>query len=71
MPAGMIDEDAAHERRGDGKEMSAVLPADAALVDQLLIRLVNESSRLQSMVAALRLERPRGQTAQLLVDQGD
>ena len=41
MPPRMVDEDAPHLPRGDGEEVSAVLPRDARLIDKSEVGLVN------------------------------
>jgi hypothetical protein len=41
----MIDKDAAHDMRRDREKVGAALPAHAALIDELEIRLVDERRR--------------------------
>src|SRR5919197_17488 len=42
MTAGVIDEDASHQLRGDGEEVCTVLPVHVFLIDQPEIRFVNK-----------------------------
>jgi hypothetical protein len=65
---GVIDQDTAHDVRRDREEMSAALPAHAALIDELEIRLVDERRRGKRMVAALTPQVAPGQATQFAVN---
>ena len=69
MPAGMVDEDLAHELRGDAEEMDAALPGGLALVDEAHVGFMDEGSGLQGVVATFAAEVALGQTAEFLVDE--
>jgi len=53
MPAGVIDQDPAHNIRRDAEKMGAVLPLDVFLIDELQVSFMNKRGRLQRMVGAL------------------
>jgi hypothetical protein len=42
----MVDQDPTHGLRGNGEEVSPILPLDGSLIDQLEVRLVDKGSRL-------------------------
>jgi hypothetical protein len=65
----VVDEDAAHDLRGDGEELRAVLPGDVLPVNQPQVSLVDERRGLQGLGVALVLEVRGGQPPQLVVDQ--
>ncbi len=71
LAARVIDEDAPHHLRGDGEEMSAILPVDVALIEQLHVRLVDDGRGLQASLAPLARELPRRERAQLAMDERD
>ena len=52
----VIDQDAPHQVRGDGKELRAVLPLDLALVDELQIRLVDQGGGRQGVIGPFALK---------------
>ena len=58
----------AHQPRGQGKEMGAILQRNIRL-DQSQKRFVHHRGRLQRMAAAFGAHVAAGQTAQLVVDQ--
>jgi hypothetical protein len=70
MTTGMIDEDPAHDLRGDTKEVRPIQPVDLPLVDEPQIRLVYECSRLQGVPDTLPSKLARGNPTELRVDQG-
>jgi hypothetical protein len=47
---GVVDQDPAHHRRGDGEEVLAVLPSDLILVDQPQVSLVHQGRGLERVV---------------------
>ena len=65
----MVDEDPAHRLRGDGEEVTAVLPVHPRLVDETEIRLVDERGRLERVAAALLSEVTPGELPELGVDE--
>src|SRR2546427_245114 len=56
LPARSVDEDASHQPRGDAKKMCAILPIDVTLIDELQVRLVDESGCLEHVLAAFARE---------------
>jgi hypothetical protein len=69
VPAGVIDQDAAHHLRGDAKEVRPILPVDLALIDHPQVNLVNERRRLQCVGGAFASELAAGHATQLRIDQ--
>ena len=67
--ARVIHQEAAHHVSGDRKEMRAVLPAHAPLIDEPQIRLVHERRRRQRMVGALPPQVAPRQSAHLRIDR--
>ena len=65
-----VDEDAAHQPRGDGKEVCAILPPHARVVGQAHIRFVHQGSGLQAVPRALATHVVAGETMQLVVHDG-
>ena len=59
IPARVVDEDAAHQRRRDREEMRAVLPVDVALAEQFEVGLADEGGRLQRADAPFARHVPR------------
>ena len=49
----VIDQNMAHDARRDRKKMDAVFPTRVFLINQFKICFVNQSRRLQSMLAVL------------------
>src|SRR5262249_19016506 len=68
-PTRVVEQDAPHDLRGNGKKMGAVLPVDAPLIDQLQIGFVDEDGRLNGAVAPLARGAARRDDAQLVVDE--
>lgn len=67
----IVHEDASHQLRRDGKEVGAVLPLCRSLIDQLDVRLVHQSRRLERVVRPLLGEISSRLRAQFRVDQRD
>ena len=67
--ARMIDQHAAHQTRGNAKEMAPVLPGDPLRVEQSKKRLVDESGRLKRMPRAFAAHVAGSQPAQLGIHQ--
>src|SRR6185437_4524659 len=61
MRSGVIHENSAHEMRSNGKEVRAVLPPGAPLVNQLEVGLVNQGRRRKGVIGPLPVEIPGGQ----------
>ena len=53
MCTGVVDENSAHELRGDAKEMRPPLPIHRTLLDKLEVGFMDQSSRLECMVSPL------------------
>ena len=70
-PTGVIDDDAAHQCRGDREEVSAVLPVHVALSEQLDVGLADYGCRLQAIVPPFAGKMAGGDGAQLVVDERD
>jgi hypothetical protein len=68
--AGVINEDAPHQLRGERKELRPTFESQPARLAQTHERLVDERRRLQRMVGALATEIRLRNTAQLRVDRG-
>ena len=64
----MVDEDAAHRLRRHRKEMGAVLPLHALVVDQPHVGFVDQRRRLQAVAGALALHVVVRQAVELVVD---
>src|SRR5512134_1048529 len=69
MTTGVIDQDPAHDVRGDTKEMRPILPIDLALVDEPDVHLMNKGRRLQGVVGPLLPKLARGHAAELRIDE--
>jgi len=69
VTTGVIDQDPAHDLRGDAKEMRAILPIALALIDEPDVRLVNEGRRLQGVVGPLVPKLARGNAVELRIDE--
>ena len=67
----MIDHDAAHELRGDGKEMGAVLPLRMGLVRELEVSVIQQRSRLQRVAGSLPAHVMVRQTLELWLHERD
>jgi hypothetical protein len=59
----IVDEDAAHEPRGDAIELDAILPRGAPLIHQANIQIVDHRRRAERVIAALELELALGDPA--------
>src|SRR3989454_8867372 len=66
-PPRVIDKDAAYQRRGDGKEVGAVLPQYLLLIDKPEVCLVNQVRGLESLVGALTAQVAASLTTQFLI----
>ena len=66
----VINQDAAHHLRGDGEELSPVLPAGAPLVHQLQVRFVQKRRRLQRVVGPFPPHVKVRKPAQFFMDHG-
>src|SRR5262245_37643670 len=64
---GMVDEDAPHRLSRDRKEMGAVLPVHALVVDQAHVSLVDQRGGLQAVAGALAFHVAVREVAKLLV----
>ena len=64
-----VDQDTAHDLRGHGKEVGAVLPAYVLPIDQPQVGLVDERRRLEDVSRALARHVSRREAMQLLVNQ--
>lgn len=53
----VIDQDAAHDMRGNRKKVGAVLPVHPALIDELQVGLVHERGGGQGMVGTFASKR--------------
>jgi hypothetical protein len=69
MAARVVDEDAAHQPRGDAEEVRAVLPPDVVLVYQAQEDFIDERGGLQRVVVSLASDVITGQPPQLFVNQ--
>ena len=67
----VIDEDAAHDLRGDAEELGSIDPRHALLSHQPYVGLVYERRRLQRVVSALAPEVGGGPLPKLVVDERD
>ena len=67
----MIDHDAAHQLRGDGKEMGAVLPMRMGLVRELKVSVVEQRGGLQGVAGSLPAHVMVRQTLELRLDERD
>ncbi len=56
MATRVIDQNAAHQLRGDAEEMSAVPPGRRLLIDQPKIIFVDQAGGLQSVIGSFALE---------------
>src|SRR5205814_612227 len=69
--AGVIDEYTAHDARGDGKKVRAVLPRDVLRGNQPQIGLIDERRRLQTVPDGLMTDVLPRDAMELVVDQRD
>src|SRR5580658_609124 len=67
--ASVVDKDLPHHLRGQRKEVSAVLQLSRLAAHQAKVCLMDESSGLQSVAAALASEMPFREPAELVVDE--
>ena len=65
----MVDEDPAHDLRGNCKEMGTVVPARAPLIDQVQEDFVNQRCGLQSMVRTFVAQLAAGDPAEFRVNE--
>jgi len=65
----MIDEDAAHEARGEGVEVLAIFKAKAALLDELEEELVDDAGGLEDVFFAFAAEERAGDLAEVRVGE--
>lgn len=69
--ARMLDEDASHELRRDGKKVRAILPPDLARPEKPEKNLVRQGSGLERVIRSLAAEVLPGQTAELAIHDGN
>jgi hypothetical protein len=65
---GVVDEYPAHHVGGHAKEVRAIVPVNATLIDQPEEGLVNKSRRLERVTGSLAPKLTRGDPAQFIVD---
>src|SRR5579863_5684560 len=70
-PLGVVDQYPSHEIGGDSEEMRAALPIDGVLLDQPQVRLMDQRSRLKSVIGAFVRHVIGGKPLQFAVDQGN
>ena len=69
MTTGVIDQDAAHDLRGDTKEVGPILPVTLALIDKPDEYLVHEGRWLERVVRALTPQLAGGNAPELRIDE--
>src|SRR5215470_11047757 len=69
-PTRMVDEDSSHDPRGDAEEVGAALPRHVGRLHEPQVGLMDESGRLEGMVAPLLAQVSGGEAPQLVVDDG-
>src|SRR6266576_7152691 len=69
MAARMVDQDPPHDLRSDAQKMCPASPVDGALLYQLEISLMDQSSCLQGMVRAFSPHIPVCESPHLVVNQ--
>jgi hypothetical protein len=69
MPAGVVDKDSTHGRRGDCHEVGPARPLRAAVVDEPHVGLVHERRRAQGVSVGLPPKLLACEPAELVVDQ--
>jgi hypothetical protein len=67
--ARVVDEDLAHQLRGDAEKVGAALPARPALVDQTQVSLIDERRGLQRVPGPLAAQVAVRQLMQLTLDE--
>jgi hypothetical protein len=67
----VVNENAAHQRRGHGEEMRAILPLHAIELDDPQVGFVDERGRLQGVAGPFALQIAMRDPAQLVVDERD
>src|SRR5688572_23402201 len=67
----MVHHDAAHELRGDRKEMSAILPVRLGFIREGKIGIMDEHGGLQGVAGALLAHVAAGETVQFRLDERD
>ncbi len=71
MAAGMVNQDAAHDLGRDGKKVRATSPINGVMLDELEIRLMDQSGGLKGVILPFATHVPPGKTPHFVVDQGD
>jgi hypothetical protein len=69
VTTGVIDQDAAHDVRGDTKEMRPILPVDLPLIDEPDEDFVHKGRRLECVASPLLPKLARGNAAELRIDE--
>lgn len=69
--AGVVDEEEAHDARGDAEEVGPVLPGDGGLPGEAEPGLVHEGDGVERLPDAQLPELPPGDRAELVVDERD
>ena len=67
----MVDQDPAHRLRGDSEEVGAILLGDGLAADEPKVELSDDGIRFERVIPALPLQEPRGQLAQVGLDDGE
>ena len=68
--ARMINQQASHYLCSNSKKMSAILPVHPCLIDESQVSLMNQSSRLQSVIWAFTSQIIRRELTEFIVDDG-
>jgi hypothetical protein len=63
--ARVVHEKPTHHASGNGKELRAILPADAAEMDKTYVGLVDQGGRRERVIRALGSEAPTGDLTQV------
>ena len=71
MLARVVDENPAHDPRGDRENLRAVLQSDASLIHEPQIRLVDEPRGAQRVTVAFATKLPLGDRGELVVNERD
>jgi hypothetical protein len=67
--SGKVDQDPSHQLSGNGDKVRAILPADAAGVDQPDVSLVHQGGGLKGVASLLPTHAAFGQTVEFVVHQ--
>src|SRR6266496_1197685 len=70
-PAGMVQQDAAHQGSGNREKVAAVVILHLALSNETQVRLIDEGGGLQSVTGALAAHAGGSQAAEFIVNQRD